>query len=117
MKEIPVINMKQTTDKDKRLGILNINSTDYKTRLSTRFLNRKPYQPSDPGTILSFIPGTIVDILVKRGQKVKKGDDLIILEAMKMQNRLKCPADGTIKKIGVKKGDKVAKGSVLIELK
>ncbi len=109
--------MKQPADKDERSGILNINSTRYITRLSTRFLNRKPYQPPDPRMVRSFIPGTIVDILVEEGQKVQKGDELLILEAMKMQNRLKCPADGTIKKIGVKKGDKVTKGLVLIELK
>lgn len=104
-------------DTDDSLGMLNINSTRYKTRLSDRFLKRKPYQPSDPKLICSFIPGTILDIMVREGQKVQKGDELLILEAMKMQNKLKCPADGKIKKIEVKKGEKVSKGSVLIVLK
>jgi biotin carboxyl carrier protein len=99
------------------MGMLNINSTRYQTRLSSRFLNRKPYKPSDPKLISSFIPGTILDILVRQGQKVQKGDELLILEAMKMQNKIKCPADGQIKKISVKKGEKVSKGSILIELK
>jgi biotin carboxyl carrier protein len=103
-------------DTDDSLGMLNINSTRYKTRLSARFLNRKPYQPSDPGLICSFIPGTILEILVREGQKVQKGDELLILDAMKMQNKLKCPSDGIIKKIAVNKGEKVSKGSVLIEL-
>jgi biotin carboxyl carrier protein len=97
-------------------GFLNINSTLYKTRLSSKFLNRKSYKPSDPKIILSFIPGTILDIFVKKGQNVKTGDDLMILDAMKMQNKLKCVTDGTVKKILVNKGDRVPKGTVLIEL-
>jgi biotin carboxyl carrier protein len=98
-------------------GILNINSCLYKTRLSTKFLNRKPYQPANQKMILSFIPGTVLDILVGKGQAVKKGDDLMILDAMKMQNKLRCNIDGTVKKILVNKGDKVSKGTSLIELK
>jgi biotin carboxyl carrier protein len=106
-------NMKE----NENLGLLNINSSLYKTRLSTKFLNRKSYKPADPKIILSFIPGTVLDILVTKGQKVRKGDDLMILDAMKMQNKLKCVIDGTIKKICVNKGDRVSKGSVLIEIR
>ena len=54
--------------------------------------------------------------MITAGQAVKKGDDLMILDAMKMQNRLKCNMDGKIKSIEVKKGDKVSKGTVLLEL-
>ncbi len=103
--------------KTENTGILNINSTLYKTRLSSKFLNRKLYKPADPKMILSFIPGTVLDILVKEGHAVKKGDDLMILDAMKMQNKLVCWTDGTVKKIYVNKGDKVSKGTVLLELK
>ena len=99
------------------LGILNINTILYKTRLSPKFINRKVYKPSDPKLILSFLPGTIIDILVKEDQQVRKGEDLAILDAMKMQNIMKCNIDGTIKKIHVNKGDKVSKGTVLMELK
>jgi biotin carboxyl carrier protein len=98
-------------------GMININSTFYKTRLSTKFLNRKPYKPANPRMIVSFIPGTVLDILVKMGQAVKKGDNLMILDAMKMQNKLTCNIDGTVKKIFVNKGDKVSKGTILFELK
>ena len=98
------------------LKSLNINSTHYKTRLSKKYENRKPYMPANPGLVSSFIPGTIIDILVKVGQKVKKGDDLVILDAMKMQNRLKSAIDGKVINIGVSKGDKVSKGSVIIEV-
>ncbi|TFG42438.1 MAG: acetyl-CoA carboxylase biotin carboxyl carrier protein subunit [Bacteroidia bacterium] len=99
------------------LGILNINLSLYKTRLSPKFINRKPYKPSNPKILISYIPGTILDILVKEGQYVKKGEDLVILDAMKMQNIMKCNIDGTIWKIYVNMGDKVSKGTILLDLK
>ncbi len=104
--------MKQET----RLETLNIDTTLYTTRLSNNFRNRKAYKAPDPLVVLSFIPGTVLEILVEDGQEVKKGDSLMILEAMKMQNHLKCALDGKVKKIPVKKGDKVSKGTLLLEL-
>jgi biotin carboxyl carrier protein len=102
--------------KFKDLGALNINSSLYKTRLNSKFANRKPYKVVDPGLVLSFIPGTIVDILVEPGQIVKRDDLLIILDAMKMQNHIKCKVNGVVKSVLVNKGDKVAKGIVLLEI-
>jgi len=61
------------------------------------------------------MPGLILDILVTPGQEVKKGDQLLILEAMKMENVLKAPGDGTVSSIEVAKGDSVEKGQVLIK--
>ena len=103
-------------EKEKNPETLNIDSSLYKTRISVKFKNRTPYKPRDPGSVLSIIPGTILDILVKPGQNVKKGDELMILEAMKMQNLLKATFNGRIKTIAVKKGDKVAKGTRLLEM-
>jgi biotin carboxyl carrier protein len=97
-------------------GFLNIDSSLYQTRISSKFENRKPYKPADPKIILSFIPGTVLEIMIKAGQEVKKGDNLMILDAMKMKNRLKCPIDGIVKSIAVTDGDKVSKGTVLLEL-
>jgi biotin carboxyl carrier protein len=101
---------------EENLEYLNINSGLYKTRISPRFRNRKPYKPADPKLVMSFIPGTVIDILVKEGQSVKKGDELMILEAMKMKNRIKSSLDGKIRKILVAKGSKVPKGVILIEM-
>jgi biotin carboxyl carrier protein len=100
----------------KNLDSLKFPSGNYITRLSAKFKNRIPYQPANPMNIMSFIPGTIMEILVRPGQLVEKGDDLIILEAMKMQNRLKSHVKGTIKRICVERGNKVSKGIVLIEI-
>lgn len=98
------------------MGYLGFPSGIYKTRLSEKFKNRKPYQPANKMNIVSFIPGTIIEILVTVGQQVEIGDDLIILDAMKMQNRLKSHVKGTIKKICVEKGNKVTKGTLLVEI-
>lgn len=101
---------------EKELESLNIDSTIYKTRLSGKFRNRKSYSLPDPSRVLSFISGTVLEILVKEGQEVRKGEDLMILEAMKMQNRLKSQQDGLIKKVCVNRGDKVIKGILLLEM-
>jgi biotin carboxyl carrier protein len=102
--------------KKEKPGFLNINGSLYQTRISDKFKHRINYKPADPKKILSFIPGTVLEIFVSHGQSVKKGDVLLILDAMKMQNRLKCPVDGKIKSIVAKRGDRVPKGAMLIEL-
>lgn len=104
------------TENDDSLTFLNIDESLYRTRIGIKYKNRKKYQPIDPRMIRSFIPGTIVDILVSDGQKVEKGDEIVSLEAMKMQNMLKSAVSGKVKKIHVKAGDKVARGTLLIEL-
>ncbi len=98
------------------LKFLNINTSLYKTRLSKKFENRKPYQPADTKKILSFIPGTILEIKIKPGDIVELNQELMILDAMKMQNKLKAALAGRIKAIYVKKGDKVSKGTLLAEM-
>jgi biotin carboxyl carrier protein len=98
------------------LGYLNIDTSLYLTRISTKFKNRKPYQPADPRIILSFIPGTVLQIFILPGQWVKKGEVLMILDAMKMQNKLICNMDGKVSSVSVRKGDRVSKGSLLLEL-
>jgi biotin carboxyl carrier protein len=61
------------------------------------------------------MPGLIFDIKVKEGDEVKKGDAVLILEAMKMENILKSPGDGIVKAIKIKKGQSVEKNQVLIQ--
>lgn len=60
------------------------------------------------------MPGLVLDILVQAGTEVKKGDPLMVLEAMKMENILKSPADGKVKKINVGKKQAVEKNQVLL---
>lgn len=61
------------------------------------------------------MPGMVLNILVKEGDAVKKGDALIVLEAMKMENILKSPGDGVIRKIAAQKGNAVEKNQLLIQ--
>ncbi|CUH93985.1 hypothetical protein P22_0047 [Propionispora sp. 2/2-37] len=59
------------------------------------------------------MPGKVVKIVAQAGQKVKKGDVVLILEAMKMQNEISAPADGTIKSINVAAGQGVKIGEIM----
>lgn len=88
--------------------------TFYKTTIPAKMKMRKPYAPVDPSLITAFIPGTVVDITVKKGDKVKKGQSLLILNAMKMDNNLIAPFDGKVADIPVKKGDIVPKNTILL---
>ena len=88
----------------------------YKTRLTTKYLQRKPWQEPNPDHIISYIPGTIVSIFVSEGQVVNEGEVVLMLEAMKMQNRIAMPFEGKIKKIHVKEGDKIPKNFVMVEI-
>ncbi|MCH2043115.1 MAG: acetyl-CoA carboxylase biotin carboxyl carrier protein subunit [Saprospiraceae bacterium] len=62
------------------------------------------------------MPGLVLDILVEEGAEVKKGDSILILEAMKMENVIKAAADGIIGAIKVEKGTAVEKNQVLVSL-
>ena len=71
-------------------------------------------QGSDQGLLKTSMPGRVVRLLVEEGQSVAKGDPIIVVEAMKMENEMKAPADGRIGKIHVSEGQAVEAGSALI---
>ncbi|HEX7502308.1 MAG TPA: biotin/lipoyl-containing protein [Acidobacteriota bacterium] len=62
------------------------------------------------------LPGLIIDVKVHEGEKVKAGQNIIVMEAMKMENQIQATTDGTVKKIFVKKGDNVAEGNAMVEI-
>ena len=66
--------------------------------------------------VVSPMPGTILDVKVSQGASVKKGDILMILEAMKMENEIVAPEDGTVAQVNVQKGASVNSGDVLCVL-
>ncbi len=109
--------MKKKEEQDKtRMKSLTIEHFKYRTNLTDKFLNRKPYEKKDPKKITAFIPGTIRKINIKEGDKVREGDFLLTLEAMKMKNRILSPMDGVVKSVNVKPGEIVPKNALLIEL-
>jgi len=95
----------------------NFEEGNYLTTYTKKFQNRKAYEVPDPKKIYGFIPGTIMKIHVKEKHKVKKGEPLLILQAMKMNNIITAPINGVIKKIYVKVGDMVPKAQMLVEFK
>ena len=66
------------------------------------------------GSITSPLPGVILSLFVKEGDKVKRGQKLAVLEAMKMENDILATSDGTVKQVLVKEGDSVRQGSNLM---
>ena len=65
-------------------------------------------------SVTAPLPGTINDVRVKAGDKVKAGQVIVILEAMKMENEIQAPSDGTVSAVSVSKGDAVAEGAVMV---
>ncbi len=69
--------------------------------------------PAGGETVASPMPGTILSVNVQNGASVKKGDVLMVLEAMKMENEIMAPCDGTIASVNVQQGASVETGAVL----
>jgi biotin carboxyl carrier protein len=95
---------------------LEIDSTFYETTLTSKYLGKKKSAMKDPRKITAFIPGIIRKILVNEGKRIKAGDELLILEAMKMENILLSSIEGKIKKIYIKEGETLMKNHLLIEI-
>jgi biotin carboxyl carrier protein len=79
------------------------------------------YKPSgisdtDEGALVSQMPGKVVKLMTKVGSIVAKGETLLILEAMKMENEIKSSGDGIVKAIHVKEGQALDAGEVMIEI-
>ena len=76
----------------------------------------KAAAPAGGQAISAPMPGTILSVNVTPGQAVKKGDVLVMLEAMKMENEIMAPTDGTVGAVNVTKGQSVQSGDVLLTL-
>jgi biotin carboxyl carrier protein len=99
---------------------LKVNGTKYNLTITDKFdtllksLGMDNLSKSKVNNIKAPMPGLVLSILVEEGREVKKGEALLVLEAMKMENILKSPADGIIKKIAIQKGMAVEKNQILI---
>jgi biotin carboxyl carrier protein len=94
---------------------ISLNGVDYETTLTKKYANRKPFVPKDLSRLTAIIPGLILDILVQPGDKVRFGQSLLVLEAMKMQNHIAAHDVATIKALHVSPGETVTKGQLLME--
>ena len=78
---------------------------------------KKPKAAAGSGTkVLAPLPGTITEMKVAVGDSVRKGDTVVILEAMKMQNNIEAECDGTITSVLVSRGDTVMEGAALVTI-
>lgn len=91
-----------------------VTARKYKTLLNKKFINRKVYEAPNPNEVRTFIPGTVIKVLVKKGQKVKAGETILILESMKMMNQIKMPFNGKIVDIPVEIGNRIKKNDLMI---
>ncbi len=103
-------------EKKKRNSTLIIDGIKYKTQIPPKYKEKKKYEVINPRLITAFIPGTILEIHVKDGDKVNEGDPLVILDAMKMHNVLRAPFEGKIKKVYCILGSMVPKSELLVEM-
>lgn len=100
---------------------LKVNGTIYHVQIKDKYdelLKQLGFENAQAGKVAELkapMPGLVLKILVEQDQVVSKGENLLILEAMKMENMIKSPADGIIKRLLVTTGDKIEKNTVLIE--
>ena len=92
-----------------------IDKADIKAAPAAPVAAAAPAAPVAAGatTITAPMPGTILKVNVQNGATVKKGDVLMVLEAMKMENEIMAPADGTVASVNVAQGASVEAGAVL----
>src|SRR5574344_1015350 len=105
---------------------LELNGTPYKVEVDKEIKQPKtpklvraaqvPSTDSTPNTVKTPLPGTILDVYVNVGDRVKTGQKLALLEAMKMENQIDSDLDGVVKEVKVRKGDIIMEGDVLITI-
>ena len=124
------VNIKSFED---NIAEIEVNGTPYTVELEQEIKTTKTpklIRPERPGPkpsieiqkgsglskITAPLPGTIFKIITKQGDSVKKGDTVLIMEAMKMENNILAEKEGIVKQILVSEGDSVLQGDLLIEI-
>jgi biotin carboxyl carrier protein len=108
-------------DKAEKIMVLRINGNKFSVQLKDQYdallhsLGLDTLATKKINDLKAPMPGKVLSISVVEGQEVKKGDAILILEAMKMENILKSPCDGIIKKIAVSQQTVVEKNQLLIQ--
>lgn len=107
-------------DDSRKLCTIRVNGNEYTTELSDQFdellhkLGMDNLNTHKVAELKAPMPGLVLKVLVNEGEEVKKGASLLVLEAMKMENIIKSPADLIIKSVKVTPGDKVEKNAVML---
>ena len=103
-------------DNNSKYQVFVVNSAKYLTLTTTKYDRRKKWQKIDPKEVRSIIPGSVIDIFAVPGQKLKAGEVLLILDAMKMYTKVEMPFDGIIQSVNVSKGDRIPKDALMITI-
>lgn len=109
-------------NQENKTAVMKVNNQVYECEIKDQFddllksLGLDNLSAKKINDIKAPMPGLVLKVLVTEGQEFKKGDNILVLEAMKMENILKAPADGVVKSIKIKPGDKVDKNEVLLLL-
>jgi len=110
------------TDFQNKTFMIKVNGSVHEVKLADQFdqlvkkLGLSVVTNKKVNDIKAPMPGLVLEVSVELGQEVQKGDGLLILEAMKMENVIKSPGDGVVKAIHADNGTAVDKGQLLIEL-
>lgn len=110
--EVEIEEVLPNTEKEAKVN-KNIEIKKYRNQEKRRESNNNT---RDDKVIKAPMPGTIVNVLVKQGDTVKKGQVIAILEAMKMENEIVSPIDGSVEIISVDKGQNVSLGDSLLKI-
>ena len=89
---------------------------DYETGTTVKMKMRKPWTRPNPNEVRSFIPGSILTIFVQEGDEVKKDQELMVYEAMKMHNMIRAPFDGKVLRILAAVGEKLPRAALMMEI-
>ena len=107
-------------DREAKTAEIKVNNNIYTLTAKDRFdvlldkMGLSSLMAAKVSEIKAPMPGLVLKVLVEEGAEIKKGENLFVLEAMKMENIIKAPADVTVKTIKIKPGDKVEKGQILM---
>jgi biotin carboxyl carrier protein len=107
-------------NKEEKLFFVKVNGDKHRFNVKDRFdellhsLGMDNLAASKVVDLKAPMPGLVLDVIVKVGDEVVKGDTLLILEAMKMENVIKSPTDGVIKSVAIKKGETVEKNQLIL---
>ncbi|MBS4096524.1 MAG: sodium-extruding oxaloacetate decarboxylase subunit alpha [Sulfuricella sp.] len=97
-------------------GVISGGSSKSKSKEGGKAGSGKRPRPTHQGHVATAMPGTIVDVLVEPGKKVKAGDPVLVIEAMKMENEVQASISGTVINVWVVKGDSVTPDEALVEI-
>ena len=107
-------------NKEEKSFVIRVNGNKYTVQIKDKYdelLEKLGINNDSSAKIKELkapMPGLVLDICVKENDSVKKGDALVVLQAMKMENMIKSPADVIIKKIHIKKGNAIEKNQIMI---